>query len=101
MNATLNELILLFKVEEATTQEEESELKDKLSEVKQLLRIYGMETPDLIQEFYMEKLREQNEIEKSENGELRVALHFEDDKLVVEVLNAYSIRAMDSNGKFC
>lgn len=58
-----------------------------------------METPDLIQEFYMEKLKEQNEIEKSENGELRVALQLEGDKLTVEVLNAYAIRAMDSNGK--
>lgn len=90
----------MFKVDEATTQEEESELTDKLSEVKQLLHIYGMETPELINEFYMEKLQEQNEIEKSENGELRIAMHFEGDKLEVEVLNAYSIRAMDSNGKF-
>lgn len=58
-----------------------------------------METQDLIHEYYLERLKEQNELEKNQDGQMAIAIQMDKEKLHVEILNAQNIRAMDTNGR--
>ncbi len=98
---TLNILIGFFKLDDsAISEEENTKLDSKIADVKTLLTIYGMNTPKLIHEYYLERLREQNEIHKSEDGEMAISLQTDTENLHVEILNAQNLRPMDSNGWF-
>lgn len=98
MQETLHILIGFFKIDEKLSQEENKKLNDILAKVERILTIYGMETPELIHHYYMERLGEQDSLEKSEDGMMTVQLQIEQDKLIVDILNASNLRSMDSNG---
>lgn len=86
-------------MDQKATKEENIHLHDILSKVERILTIYGMETPGLIHQYHLQRLKEQEQIEKSEDGMIGVTLQLDNDKLHVEILNAQNIRPMDSNGK--
>ena len=71
-----------------------------MAEITRLLTIYGMETQDLIHEYHLERLMEQQQMEKSEDGEIAITLQLDSDKLYLGILNARKIRPMDSNGTY-
>lgn len=91
-------MIGFFKIDEKVTQEENKKLHEILAKVERILTIYGMETPELIHHYYLERLEEQNQIVESEDGNMAVSLQIDGEKLHVEILNASKIRSMDSNG---
>lgn len=70
-----------------------------MANIKRILTLYGMETPELIHQYHLERLNEQNQIEKSADGQMAISLQWDNDKLHIEILNAQNIRAMDSNGR--
>lgn len=70
-----------------------------MAEIERILTLYGMETPDLIHQYHLERLNEQNQIEKSTDGLMAITLQRDNNQLHIEILNAQNIRQMDSNGK--
>ena len=58
-----------------------------------------METPQLIHEYYLERLSEIQRIEDVNCGELAIKAQFVDTTLRLEILNARNLLPMDSNGK--
>lgn len=98
LHETLNILIGFFKIDVKCSKEDNLKLNEKISKVQHILTIYGMETWKLIHFYHLERLDEQNKIEKSEDGQLTIILQIDDEKLHIEILNARNIRAMDSNG---
>lgn len=79
--------------------ENESEYKSEtIRELEALLHLHTLDSIDLIHEYFLERLHEQNEMEEATEGMLTVKLVFINDVLKVDVLNASAIKAMDSNG---
>ncbi len=75
----------------------------KLRKVERLLRLHGMETPDLTYQFYVQRLLEQKKLQSMGDahyqGLLTIRAQFVDDVLSIEIMNARNIKPMDSNGK--
>ncbi|XP_064617037.1 BAI1-associated protein 3-like [Liolophura sinensis] len=69
-------------------------------ELREQLGLRRMETRDLIEKFYMEKLQAQKELEKTDFGVLtvRVSYKFDSHTLLVEVVHARDIIPLDANG---
>ncbi|XP_058467926.1 protein unc-13 homolog 4B isoform X4 [Malaya genurostris] len=93
---TLHILIANFK----TTQNLESESasdKETLAHIERLLQLHGYETTDLIHQYYIDRLKEQ-ETENDDYGQLTVQCFFKGNVLELEIMNARNLRPMDSNG---
>jgi len=71
---------------------------DTIKKLEGLLHLHALDTVDLIHEYYLERLRDQTELQDAAEGVLTVKLIFINDVLKVDVLNANNIKAMDSNG---
>lgn len=71
---------------------------EKKKELEALLKLHASDTADLIHEYYLERVREQNEMQEASEGVLTVKLIFINNVLKVDILNANRIRSMDSNG---
>ncbi|KAL4716125.1 hypothetical protein ACJJTC_013902 [Scirpophaga incertulas] len=76
----------------------ETYTSETLKRVEYLLKLHGMETAELIHQYYLEKWREQQTIQDPKYGLLTVRAQFIDDNLKVEVMNARNLMATDSNG---
>lgn len=77
----------------------EAEYKnEKKQELESLLQLHGLDTEDLIHQYYLERVEEQKAMQEANEGELTVKLMFINNILKVDILNANRIRAMDSNG---
>lgn len=71
----------------------------KIQELEILLNLHLLDTVDLIHEYYLTRLQEQNALKETNEGVLTVKLMFNNNVLKVEILNAHRLRPMDSNGR--
>nr|XP_032823287.1 BAI1-associated protein 3-like [Petromyzon marinus] len=71
---------------------------DAFQVLEKKLRLKTLSTVELIEEFYLERIKEQELCHQSGLGELRVRCWHAESRLHVEVLNATGLPAMDSNG---
>lgn len=80
-----------------------SDKHEKLRRIERILRLHGLETPELTYQFYIQRLLEQKKLQ--ENGEahyqglLTIRAQFIEDVLMIEIMNARNIKPMDSNGE--
>lgn len=70
-----------------------------LEKIEHLLELHGLETAELIHRYHQERIKEQNELEDSEYGQITVKAQFLDNSLNIQILNARKLRPVDSNGK--
>lgn len=73
---------------------------DSLIQAEQLLKVYGLETNDLIHQVNLDLYEEYANTTESPYGVLTVRAKFEGNTLHIEILNAKIRVAMDSNGMF-
>lgn len=66
--------------------------------VDQLLELHTLDTVDLLNEYYLRRLQQQNELQEAKDGILTIKLMFTENSLRVYVLNASNIKALDING---
>ncbi|KAJ8682333.1 hypothetical protein QAD02_018125, partial [Eretmocerus hayati] len=66
-----------------------------LENIEKALKLYGLETNDLIHQFYIDRLAEQNSIDNEPYGQLTVKAYFLNDMLYVQILNARNLRSPD------
>ncbi|KAF5296761.1 hypothetical protein FQR65_LT10162 [Abscondita terminalis] len=92
LRATLQLMVKSFK------QSDESNDCENLQKIERLLKINGLETSALIHEVHLDRWREQALIKSTPYGELSVRLQFQNNDLIIEVINARNLLAMDSNG---
>lgn len=73
--------------------------RETLDQIERLLQLHGYETTDLIHQYYIDRLKEQ-ELAKEESifGMLTVQCFFKNNVLELEIMNARNLRPMDSNG---
>lgn len=71
---------------------------ETIQKLEALLHLHTLDTVNLIHEYYLERLQQQNEMQEANEGVLTVKLIFINNVLKVDVLNANGIKAMDSNG---
>ncbi|KAK9305783.1 hypothetical protein QLX08_003300 [Tetragonisca angustula] len=69
-----------------------------LEKIEHLLELHGLETAELIHRYHQERIKEQNELEESEYGQITVKAQFVDNSLNIQILNARKLRPVDSNG---
>ncbi|XP_055678420.1 protein unc-13 homolog 4B isoform X4 [Lutzomyia longipalpis] len=72
--------------------------RDVLNNIEQLLELHGFETADLIHQYYLDRLKEQQVIRETPYGQLTVRCMFKNLVLEIEVMNARNLRPMDTNG---
>lgn len=73
---------------------------DTLKRTEQLLKMNGLETNDLIHQAHLDLHQEYRGLRESKYGVLSVRAKFNGNNLVIEVINARNLIAMDSNGRF-
>ncbi|XP_028162943.1 protein unc-13 homolog 4B isoform X3 [Ostrinia furnacalis] len=76
----------------------EIEKDDTLKKVEYLLKLNGMETRELIHQYYLERWQEQQAITEPKMGMLTVRAQFIEDNLKIEIMNARNLTPADSNG---
>ncbi|XP_052868103.1 protein unc-13 homolog 4B [Anopheles cruzii] len=95
---TLHLMVTNFK----TTQNRESETaadKESLAHIERLLQLHGYETTDLIHQYYVDRLEEQNRDDAPATyGMLTVQCFFKENVLELEIVNARNLKPMDGNG---
>lgn len=72
-----------------------------LSKIEHLLRLHGLETWELIHQFNLERLQEQEEMQNADLGMLTVRVQFVENLLRVDIMNARNLKPKDSNGETC
>ncbi|KAL3277541.1 hypothetical protein HHI36_012885 [Cryptolaemus montrouzieri] len=91
LHKTLNLMLGSFKTSDETT-------CDGLSQTEEILRIYGLETNDLIHQVHLDLYDEYKKLNESPYGILTARAKFQGNNLHIEILNAKILIAMDSNG---
>ena len=71
-----------------------------LEKIEKVLKLYGLETTELIHRYYTDRLTEQNAIDNEPYGMLTVKAYFFQDLLNIQILNARNLRSTDSAGKY-
>ncbi|XP_076177568.1 C2 and C2B_Munc13-like domain-containing protein staccato isoform X3 [Ptiloglossa arizonensis] len=95
LHRTLHTLVRFFNIGT-----DESSTVKVLEKIEYLLELHGLETAKLIHRYHQERIKEQNEIEESEYGQITVKAQFVDNSLNIQILNARKLRPADSNGNF-
>ncbi|XP_017124116.1 protein unc-13 homolog 4B isoform X2 [Drosophila elegans] len=93
LNNTLQTMMDCFKMGNI----ESSDVKI-LSAIQSRLRLYSLETADLIHQYYLERLETQKSQESSPYGQLTITAQLTDSGLLLTILNARNLLPMDSNG---
>lgn len=79
-----------------------SDKHEKLRNIERILRLHGLETPELTYQFYVQRLLEQKKLQSNGDahyqGLLTMRAQFVDNVLMIEIMNARNIKPMDSNG---
>lgn len=92
LHETLNLMMKSFK---PTKEENECEF---LKRTQHLLKLNGLETGELIHEAHLDLWKKQADMKESPYGILSVRAKFQNTDLIVEIINAKNLIAMDSNG---
>ncbi|KZC08060.1 BAI1-associated protein 3 [Dufourea novaeangliae] len=95
LHRTLHTLVRFFNVGG-----DESSNVQVLEKIENLLELHGLETAELIHRYHQERIKDQNELDDSEYGQLTVKAYFVDNILTIQILNARKLRPVDSNGDF-
>nr|CAD7201566.1 unnamed protein product [Timema douglasi] len=96
LSETLKVLVSFFRQgDESVSREWNNEVLQKM---EHLLLVHGLETSELIHQYFKERLMAQRDLETPSLGILTIRLQFVEDILRVEIMNARNIRPMDSNG---
>lgn len=66
-----------------------------LEKIEKVLKLYGLETPQLIHSYYMERVKEQNAMDEEPYGSLTVKAYFGADLLNVMVMNGRNLKPPD------
>jgi BAI1-associated protein 3 len=69
-----------------------------LEKIEKVLKLYGLETTELIHQYYVDRLKEQNSMDNEPYGLLTVKAYFFNDLLNLQILNARNLKPVDSNG---
>lgn len=78
---------------------EDKDDKAALQLIQETLNLHSLETADLVHQYYVEQLREQDKMEKTPYGQLTVHARINaENVLELEILSARNLRPMDSNG---
>ncbi|XP_016908252.2 protein unc-13 homolog 4B isoform X9 [Apis cerana] len=93
LHRTLHTLIRYFNI----GADEAANVK-VLEKIEHLLELHGLETAELIHRYHQERIKEQNDLEESEYGQITVKAQFVDNSLNIQILNARKLRPVDSNG---
>lgn len=70
----------------------------KIQELEGLLNLHAMDSIDLINKYYLQKIQELKEMQVPTEGVLTVKLAFVENDLSIEILNAHLLKAMNSSG---
>ncbi|XP_014272983.1 protein unc-13 homolog 4B isoform X1 [Halyomorpha halys] len=92
MDGALEILVGFFK------QSENLKNNESYITIRKLLRFHGMETDELIQSYYLERLKEQKMMKEPTMGMLTIRAQFVNYMLRIEVLNARNLIPHDKNG---
>ncbi|XP_063220892.1 protein unc-13 homolog 4B isoform X3 [Bacillus rossius redtenbacheri] len=96
LHETLKILVGFFRQgDECDSAGQDSEV---LRRIQHLLMVHGLETGELVLQYFLERLPCQDDPDTPSLGLLTVRLQLVEDTLRVEVMSARNIRAMDSNG---
>ncbi|XP_014210937.1 protein unc-13 homolog 4B-like isoform X2 [Copidosoma floridanum] len=68
-----------------------------LERIEKTLKLYGMETNEVIHRYYLDRLKEQSGIENEPHGMLTVKAYFFNDLLNMQILNARNLRSTDGS----
>lgn len=79
---------------------DESNSNPKMKAIEHNLKMHGLETTELIHQFHLERLKEQQEVENADLGVVTIRAQFIDNLLKVEIMNARNLHQKDSNGEF-
>ncbi|XP_076644673.1 C2 and C2B_Munc13-like domain-containing protein staccato isoform X4 [Halictus rubicundus] len=93
LHRTLHTLVRFFNVGA-----DETANVQVLEKIEHLLELHGLETAALIHRYHQERIKEQNELEESDYGQITVKAQFVDNSLNIQILNARKLRPADSNG---
>ncbi|XP_037921818.1 protein unc-13 homolog 4B isoform X3 [Hermetia illucens] len=91
---TLHLMVTSFKLSQNSTNSD----KETLENIERTLELHAYETADLIHQYYLERLKDQQNMEDCPYGELTVRCNFVNNKLELEIMNARNLLPMDSNG---
>uniref|UniRef100_A0A4Y0BLA7 Munc13-4 n=1 Tax=Anopheles funestus TaxID=62324 RepID=A0A4Y0BLA7_ANOFN len=96
---TLHLMVANFKTAENRESETAAD-KETLAHIERLLQLHGYETTDLIHQYYLDRLEEQNQSDASTTGYgmLTVQCFFKENVLELEIVNARNLKPMDGNG---
>ncbi|XP_053660620.1 protein unc-13 homolog 4B [Anopheles marshallii] len=96
---TLHLMVANFKTAENRESETAAD-KETLAHIERLLQLHGYETTDLIHQYYLDRLEEQNRSDASTTGYgmLTVQCFFKENVLELEIVNARNLKPMDGNG---
>uniref|UniRef100_A0A182PAH8 Uncharacterized protein n=1 Tax=Anopheles epiroticus TaxID=199890 RepID=A0A182PAH8_9DIPT len=96
---TLHLMVTNFKTAENRESETAAD-KETLAHIERLLQLHGYETTDLIHQYYLDRLEEQNNSDASTTGYgmLTVQCFFKENILELEIVNARNLKPMDGNG---
>ena len=89
----MDTLIHFFKINENPS----IDVKD-LNETIKIMNLYGLETNELISKYYIDRLKEQNEIKKEPYGLLTIKAFFLNNFLHLQLLNGRNLPIADKNG---
>ncbi|KFB34815.1 AGAP003164-PA-like protein [Anopheles sinensis] len=96
---TLHLMVANFKTAENRESETAAD-KETLAHIERLLQLHGYETTDLIHQYYLDRLQEQNRNDATAltYGVLTVQCFFRGNVLELEIVNARNLKPMDGNG---
>lgn len=94
----LKTLIGFFKQGEGNNSINSSNNHEVLNKIEKVLSLHGMETWQLIHQYHIERLNEQQAMTIPSFGMLTVRMQFVHDLLRIEIMNGRSLHPMDDNG---
>ncbi|XP_065080920.1 protein unc-13 homolog 4B isoform X5 [Ochlerotatus camptorhynchus] len=94
---TLHIMVENFKSAQNRESENASD-RETLEHIERLLQLHGYETTDLIHQYYLDRLKEQETEEDDIYGMLTLQCFFKGNVLEMEIMNARNLRPMDTNG---
>ncbi|THD28058.1 hypothetical protein D915_001132 [Fasciola hepatica] len=93
------ELLLQFFLKTGQGQVDRNDLDDQnFKDVHYLIQLYISSTPELIELYLLEKIREQESVVSTPFGTLKVNVVWQNNKLLVDVISASGLTPLDSNG---